>query len=116
VQIYSEGITVEEPPSNIRDEIATTIASNQVVLFMKGTPQFPQCGFSAAAVQILAAAGAKDYAYVNVLEDNAIREGIKLFSSWPTIPQLYINEEFVGGADIMRELHQSGELTRLLAH
>lgn len=107
---------MEEPPSNIRDEIATTIASNQVVLFMKGTPQFPQCGFSAAAVQILAAAGAKDYAYVNVLEDNAIREGIKLFSSWPTIPQLYINEEFVGGADIMRELHQSGELTRLLAH
>lgn len=99
---------------NVRDEIEHAIASNSVVLFMKGEPRFPQCGFSAAAVKMLAEIGAIDYAYVNVLEDSEIREGIKQYSSWPTIPQLYVNQEFVGGADIMRELHASGELTRLL--
>ena len=99
---------------NVRDEIEHAIASNSVVLFMKGVPRFPQCGFSAAAVKMLAEIGASDYVYVNVLEDSEIREGIKDYSSWPTIPQLYINQEFVGGADIMRELHASGELTRLL--
>lgn len=105
---------MEDSSNNVRDQIAAMIASNPIVLFMKGSPQFPQCGFSASAVRILDAAGASDYAYVNVLEDNAIREGIKQFSSWPTIPQLYINQEFVGGADIMNELHQSGELARLV--
>jgi monothiol glutaredoxin len=99
---------------NVRKEIESAVASNSVVLFMKGEPRFPQCGFSAAAVKMLADAGAVDYAYVNVLEDAQIREGIKAYSSWPTIPQLYINKEFVGGADIMRELHDSGELERLI--
>lgn len=99
---------------NVRDEIEHAIASNSVVLFMKGEPRFPQCGFSAAAVKMLAEIGASDYAYFNVLGDSEIREGIKEYSSWPTIPQLYINQEFVGGADIMRELYASGELTRLL--
>lgn len=106
---------MDQSTDNTRDRIALAIASNRVVLFMKGSPQFPQCGFSAAAVQMLEDAGAADYAYINVLDDNAIREGIKQYSSWPTIPQLYINEEFIGGADIMRELHQSGDLARLLA-
>ena len=100
---------------NVHKEIEQAIASNSVVLFMKGEPRLPQCGFSAAAVKMLADLGADDYAYVNVLEDGQIREGIKAYSSWPTIPQLYINQEFVGGADIMRELHESGELSRLLA-
>lgn len=99
---------------NVREEIEHAIARNSVVLFMKGEPRFPQCGFSAAAVKMLAEAGATDYAYVNVLQDSQIREGIKAYSSWPTIPQLYINQEFIGGADIMRDLHESGELTRLV--
>lgn len=99
---------------NVREEIERAIARNSVVLFMKGEPRFPQCGFSAAAVKMLAEAGAADYAYVNVLQDSEIREGIKAYSSWPTIPQLYINQEFIGGADIMRDLHESGELTRLV--
>ena len=99
---------------NVLEEIEHTIASNAVVLFMKGEPRFPQCGFSAAAVKMLAEIGARDFAFVNVLEDAQIREGIKAYSSWPTIPQLYINQEFVGGADIMRELHESGELSRLI--
>ena len=99
---------------NVREEIEQAIASNSVVLFMKGEPRFPQCGFSASAVKMLADVGVTDYAYVNVLEDGHIREGIKAFSSWPTIPQLYVKQEFVGGADIMRELHESGELARLI--
>lgn len=99
---------------NVRDEIQRTIASNSVVLFMKGEPQSPQCGFSAAAVKMLADIGVRDYTHVNVLKDNQMREGIKEYSSWPTIPQLYVDQELVGGADIMRELHASGELTRLL--
>jgi monothiol glutaredoxin len=99
---------------NVHAEIAEAIASNSVVLFMKGIPRFPQCGFSASAVKMLSEAGASDYAYVNVLDDGEIREGIKAYSSWPTIPQLYINQEFIGGADIMRELHLSGELALLI--
>lgn len=106
---------MQETPKSVHDEIAAAIATNHVVLFMKGSPQFPQCGFSAAAAKMLADAGVTDYAYVNVLEDGEIREGIKQYSSWPTIPQLYVNQEFVGGADIMRELQQTGELAKLLA-
>ena len=106
---------METTQRNVRDEIEQAIASNSVVLFMKGDPRFPQCGFSAAAVKMLADVGVTDYVYVNVLEDAQIREAIKAFSSWPTIPQLYINQEFVGGADIMRELHESGELSLLVS-
>jgi monothiol glutaredoxin len=100
---------------NVNEEIADAIASNAVVLFMKGSPAAPQCGFSAAAIKMLADEGVTDYAYVNVLEDGQVREAIKAYSSWPTIPQLYVNQEFVGGADIMRELQASGELKKLLA-
>ena len=93
--------------------IKKQISENAVVLYMKGSPEAPMCGFSAAAVQILEACGAEDVATVNVLADEAIRQGIKEFSQWPTIPQLYVNGEFVGGADIMREMYQSGELQKL---
>ena len=82
---------------------------------MKGTPQMPMCGFSAGAVQILDVLGVKDLFSVNVLENDAIRQGIKDYANWPTVPQLYVNGEFVGGADIMREMYQSGELQKLLA-
>jgi len=102
-------------PDDLKQAIDEIVGSNRVVLFMKGSPQVPMCGFSASAVKMLADAGANDFAYVNVLEDNEIREGIKAYSSWPTIPQLYINKEFIGGADIMRELQQSGELATMLA-
>ena len=99
---------------DIQQEIAATVSANKVVLFMKGSPQFPQCGFSASAVKMLSDVGLKDFTFVNVLVDQDIREGIKQYSSWPTIPQLYVDREFVGGADIMREMHQSGELAQLL--
>ena len=82
---------------------------------MKGTPEAPQCGFSATAVQILEACGADEVATVDVLADADIRQGIKQFSNWPTIPQLYVGGEFIGGADIMREMYQSGELKKILA-
>ena len=94
----------------IRDEIGT----NDVVLFMKGTPVFPQCGFSAAVVQVLSHRGVK-FKGVDVLQDPSLRQGIKDFASWPTIPQLYVKGEFVGGCDIIREMYQSGELQQLLA-
>ena len=93
--------------------IRKQVTENRVVLYMTGTPDAPQCGFSAAAVQMLEACGAEEVATVNVLADADIRQGIKEFSSWPTIPQLYVNGEFVGGADIMREMYQSGELQKL---
>lgn len=93
--------------------IQELITSHAVVLFMKGSAQFPMCGFSGAAMQILKACGVQPYV-VNVLEDEAIRQGIKAFSDWPTIPQLYIQGEFVGGSDIMREMFDSGELQSLL--
>ena len=97
-----------------QDKIKQQVTGNKVVLYMKGTPQFPQCGFSALAVQVLGACGVKDFASYNVLADQQIREGIKQYANWPTIPQLYVNGEFVGGCDIMREMYQSGELQKLL--
>lgn len=94
--------------------IKQQVTSNPVVLYMKGSPQFPQCGFSGVATQILKACGVTGYLAVDVLQDPEIREGIKTYANWPTIPQLYIKGEFVGGADIMRELYQSGELQKML--
>lgn len=98
---------------DIKDKIKQQIDGNAVVLYMKGTPQFPQCGFSGKSVQMLNACGVK-FAAVNVLADPEVREGIKQFSNWPTIPQLYIKGEFIGGCDIMTELYQKGELKKLL--
>lgn len=103
-----------ESSRNVQQEIATAVSASKVVLFMKGSPTFPQCGFSASAVKMLSDVGVRDFAFVNVLEDQEIRDGIKQYSSWPTVPQLYVNQEFVGGADIMREMHQSGELAQLV--
>lgn len=96
------------------DRIQSTIASSDVVLFMKGTHQFPMCGFSGQVVQILDHLGV-DFKGVNILEDAELREGVKVFSNWPTIPQLYVKGEFVGGCDITREMFQSGELQTFLA-
>lgn len=93
--------------------IKETVTNNPVVLFMKGTAQFPMCGFSGRAIQLLKAAGASGVVTVNVLEDDAIRQGIKDYSNWPTIPQLYVNGEFIGGSDIMTEMFESGELKAL---
>ena len=97
-----------------QERIKQQVTSHPVVLYMKGTPQFPQCGFSANAVQILKACGVDEVFTVNVLEDADIRQGIKEYANWPTIPQLYVKGEFVGGSDIMREMYQSGELQKLL--
>jgi monothiol glutaredoxin len=97
----------------VHDWITKTIAANDVVLFMKGTQTFPQCGFSSQVAQILGHLGV-EFKDVNVLEDLALREGIKSFTNWPTIPQLYVKGEFVGGCDIVREMFQSGELQQLL--
>jgi len=94
--------------------IRETVTNNPVVLFMKGNPQAPQCGFSATAVQILRACGVNKFASVDVLADPEIRQGIKDFSNWPTVPQLYVNGEFVGGCDIMKEMYQAGELQKQL--
>ena len=99
---------------DVQEQIKEQIANNQVVLYMKGSPRAPMCGFSATAVQILQANNLPLFFSVNVLEDALIREGIKVFSNWPTIPQLYIRGEFIVGCDIMREMHQSGELKELL--
>lgn len=96
----------------IEDKINNLISVNKVLLFMKGNPKFPQCGFSSSACQILDASGIS-YETIDVLQDPDIREGIKTFSNWPTIPQLYINKEFIGGADILKEMYESGELTKL---
>ena len=95
------------------DRIKQDVSSNPVVLFMKGTPVFPQCGFSAAVVQILTHMGVK-FKGIDVLTDPEIRQGIKEYSSWPTIPQLYVKGEFVGGCDIVREMFETGELEQLL--
>ncbi len=100
---------------SVQDIIREQVTGHKVVLYMKGTPQFPQCGFSANAVQLLKTAGATDVFTVNVLADNDIRQGIKDYANWPTIPQLYINGEFVGGSDIMKEMAQSGELQKIIA-
>jgi monothiol glutaredoxin len=97
-----------------QDTIRDQITQNRVVLYMKGTPQFPQCGFSATVAEILKRSGVENYFSVNVLADPDIRQGIKDFANWPTIPQLYVNGEFVGGCDIVREMYSSGELRKLL--
>lgn len=98
-----------------KELIAQQVSSNPVVLYMKGTPQFPQCGFSASAVQILKACGVDNIFAVDVLTNPAIRQGVKEYANWPTIPQLYINGEFVGGSDIMKQMYQSGQLKELLS-
>ena len=97
-----------------QETIRNQVTSHKVVLYMKGSPDFPQCGFSANAVNILRACGVNDLYTVNVLEDPEIRQGIKQYANWPTIPQLYINGEFVGGSDILTEMYQSGELQKVL--
>ena len=98
----------------VQTRIAGLVGNNDVVLFMKGTPLFPQCGFSSTAVQILDRLGVNQYESVDVLSDPEVRAGIKEFSDWPTVPQLYIKGEFVGGSDIMMEMYSSGELDAML--
>jgi monothiol glutaredoxin len=98
-----------------KEFIQNTVTEHDVVLFMKGTAQFPQCGFSGRAVQALKGAGAKNLVTVNVLEDDEVRQAIKDFSNWPTVPQLYVRGEFIGGSDIVAELFESGELQQLLS-
>ena len=101
--------------SDVQQRIDDLVKSNRVMLFMKGTAQFPMCGFSGRAIQILKASGVTDLKTFNVLEDEEVRQGIKDYASWPTIPQLYIGGEFVGGSDIMMEMYESGELQQVLA-
>ncbi|MGA1316222.1 MAG: Grx4 family monothiol glutaredoxin [Rubrivivax sp.] len=101
--------------SDIHQQIDDIVKGHRVVLFMKGTAQFPMCGFSGRAVQVLKACQVGDLATVNVLDSEAIRQGIKEYSNWPTIPQLYVNGEFVGGSDIMMEMYESGELQQVLS-
>jgi len=97
----------------VNERIEREISEHDVVLFMKGTPVFPQCGFSSVVVQVLSRLGVK-YKGVDVLDDPALRQGIKAFSDWPTVPQLYVKGEFVGGCDIVREMYETGELAELL--
>jgi len=100
--------------SDVQAKIDEWVKNNPVVLFMKGTSKFPMCGFSGRAVNILKQCGATEFKAVNVLEDDEIREGVKTYSNWPTIPQLYIKGEFIGGSDIMAEMYESGELQKML--
>ena len=100
--------------NDTQQRIDQIVKSSEVVLFMKGTAQFPMCGFSGRAIQILKACGVAKPSTVNVLEDDAIRQGIKDYSQWPTVPQLYIKGEFVGGSDIMMEMYENGELQQIL--
>ncbi len=104
----------EEVQSEVQAFIRETVTGNPVVLFMKGTAQFPQCGFSARAIQVLKAVGVTKLVTVNVLEDAEVRQGIKDYANWPTIPQLYVKGEFVGGTDIVSEMYEKGELAELL--
>jgi monothiol glutaredoxin len=99
--------------SNVQDKIKQQISEHKIVLYMKGTSKFPMCGFSGRVLKILSACGIKDFFAVNVLEDNDIRQGIKEYSNWPTVPQLYINGQFIGGSDIVAEMYESGELQQL---
>ncbi|MFT7049202.1 MAG: monothiol glutaredoxin [Halioglobus sp.] len=99
---------------NIQEKIRNQVTENSIVLYMKGTPQFPQCGFSGATVQLLNACGVHNFTAVDVLSDPEIRDGIKTYSNWPTVPQLYVKGELVGGSDIVRDMHQQGELQKLL--
>jgi monothiol glutaredoxin len=101
--------------SDVQQRIDELVKNNRVVLFMKGTAQFPMCGFSGRAIQILKACGVGDLKTFNVLEDEGVRQGIKDYAQWPTIPQLYVNGEFVGGSDIMMEMYQAGELQQVLS-
>ena len=101
--------------NSVQQRIDDLVKSNRVVLFMKGTAQFPQCGFSGRSIQILQACEVSDLVTVNVLEDEDIRQGIKEYANWPTIPQLYVKGEFVGGSDILMEMYQAGELQSLLS-
>ena len=100
---------------DVQAAIKSQVTSNPVVLYMKGSPKFPQCGFSGLAIQILQACGVQNLVAVDVLAYPAIRDGIKVYANWPTIPQLYINGEFIGGSDIMRSMYEQGELQKLLA-
>jgi monothiol glutaredoxin len=100
--------------SDTLKRIDDIVKSNRIVLFMKGTAQFPMCGFSGRAIQILKACGATDVKTFNVLEDEDIRQGVKEYANWPTIPQLYLNGEFIGGSDILSEMYQAGELEALI--
>jgi monothiol glutaredoxin len=100
--------------SDVQERIAELVKGHRVVLFMKGTAQFPQCGFSGRAIQVMKACGVDDLKTFNVFDDEEVRQGIKDYAQWPTIPQLYVNGEFVGGSDIMMEMYQSGELQQLL--
>jgi monothiol glutaredoxin len=106
-------VTESRSAMDTQQRIKQIVDENPVVLFMKGNAQFPMCGFSGRAVQILQACGVDQFKTVNVLDDDEIRQGIKEFSNWPTIPQLYVNGEFIGGSDIMTEMYQSGELKQL---
>jgi len=115
------GSTLNRPPlfsgksmSEVQDFIRETVTSHPVVLFMKGTAQFPQCGFSGRAIQVLQSSGVTKLVTVNVLDDEEVRQGIKEYSNWPTIPQLYVAGEFVGGSDIIAEMYENGELGTVL--
>ena len=101
--------------SDVQQRIDGLVKNNRVMLFMKGTAQFPMCGFSGRAIQVLKAVGVDEFKTFNVMEDEEVRQGIKDYAQWPTIPQLYVNGEFVGGSDIVMEMYQSGELQQLLA-
>ena len=100
--------------STVQETINEQLSKHSVVLYMKGTPQFPQCGFSSTVAEILKRCGVNDYFSVNVLADADIREGIKQHANWPTVPQLYVNGEFIGGCDIVREMYSTGELQKVL--
>lgn len=97
-----------------KDFVGNTVKDHPVVLFMKGTAQFPQCGFSGKAIQLMKACGVKDLVTVNVLDDEDVRQAVKDFSNWPTVPQLYVNGEFIGGSDILGEMFESGELQKVI--
>ena len=104
----------EEVQAEVQEFIRETVTSNPLVLFMKGTAQFPQCGFSARAIQVLKASGVTSLVTVNVLDDDLVRQGLKEYSNWPTIPQLYVKGEFLGGTDIVSEMYEKGELAEVL--
>ncbi len=99
---------------NVQEKIRNQVTGNSIVLYMKGTPQSPQCGFSGATVQLLKACGVRNFTFVDVLADPEIRDGIKTYRNWPTVPQLYVKGEFVGGADNVREMYVQGELQQLI--
>jgi monothiol glutaredoxin len=99
---------------NVLDKIRQTVTANPIVLYMKGTPQFPQCGFSGLAAQILKSCGVKEYVAVNVLADQEIYDNLKFYADWPTFPQLYLNGQLIGGSDIMKDMYEKGELQKLI--